>query len=143
MVRLLKQSTAKTLRMGPFVDSGDGVTAETGLSIGQADIQISKDGGAFAQTSASSPTTTHDVDGWYQIPLTSTDTAVLGPLTVQVAVSGALPVWEHFLVVSANVYDSLVAGTDYLDVNVQRVNGEAAQGLVLASQDVLYVIAGL
>jgi len=110
-MRMLKQSTAKVLRLGPFVDSTDGVTAETGLSIAQADIQISKDGGAFAQTSASSPTTTHDADGWYQIPLTTTDTATLGPITVQVTMSGALPVWEHFTVVPANVYDGLVAGT--------------------------------
>jgi hypothetical protein len=112
-MRFLKQSTAFTFRIGPFVDSTDGVTAETGLTIAQADIQISKAGGAFAQTSAS-PTTTHDADGWYQCPLTSTDTNTLGALTVQIVVSGAAPVWEHFMVLPANVYDSLVLGTDRL-----------------------------
>lgn len=124
MARLLKQSTAFTFRIGPFVDSTDGVTAETGLTIAQADIQISKAGGAFAQTSAS-PTTTHDADGWYQCPLTATDTGTLGSLTVQIVMAGALPVWEHFMVLPANVYDSLVGGTDALQVDTIQVTGTA------------------
>lgn len=119
MARWLKQSTSFTFRIGPFVDSTDGFTAETGLSIAQADIQISKNGGAFAQTSAS-PTTTHDADGWYQCPLTSTDTNTLGPLTVQIVMSGALPVWEHFMVVPANVYESLIADTQWLEATTLR-----------------------
>lgn len=125
MPRLLKQSTAVTFRIGPFVDSTDAVTPETALTIAQADIQISKADGAFAQTSATTPTTTHDADGWYQCPLTATDTGTLGMLTVQIAMSGALPVWEHFMVVSANIYDSLISGTDLVDVNVAQWNGTA------------------
>jgi hypothetical protein len=125
MARFLKQSTAFTFRIGPFVDSTDGVTAETALSIAQADIQISKAGGAFAQTSAASPTTTHDADGWYQCPLTTTDTGTVGTLTVQIIIAGALPVWEHFMVLPANVYDSLM-GTDLLDVSVTQWLGTAA-----------------
>jgi hypothetical protein len=119
MARWLKQSTAFTFRVGPFLDSTDGVTAETALSIAQADIQISKNGGAFAQTSAS-PTTTHDADGWYQCPLTSTDTNTLGPLTVQIVMAGALPVWEHFMVVPANVYESIIADTQWLETTTLR-----------------------
>lgn len=134
-MRLLKQSTAFTFRIGPFVDSTDGVTAETGLSIGQADIQISKNGGAFAQTSAA-PTTSHDADGWYQCPLTTTDTGTLGPLTVQVAVAGALPVWEHFMVVPANIYDSFVGGTDFLEVDAQQWNGTEITNALESSADV-------
>jgi len=124
MAQFLKQSTAHTFRIGPFVDSTDGVTAETGLTIAQADMQISKAGGAFAQTSAS-PTTTHDVDGWYQCPLTSTDTNTVGSLTVQIVMAGALPVWKEFVVMPANVYDSLVGGTDLLDVNTAQWLGTA------------------
>lgn len=124
MAQFLKQSTAFTFRIGPFVDSTDGVTAETALTIAQADIQISKAGGAFAQTSAS-PTTTHDADGWYQCPLTSTDTGTVGTLTVQIVVAGALPVWKDFMVLPANVYDSLVSGTDLLDVNTAQWLGTA------------------
>lgn len=124
MARFLKQSTAFTFRAGPFLDATDGVTAETGLTIAQADIQISKAGGAFAQTSAS-PTTTHDADGWYQCPLTATDTGTVGALTVQIVMAGALPVWHDFMVLPANVYDSLVGGTDLLDVSVAQWLGTA------------------
>jgi hypothetical protein len=124
VAQFLKQSTAFTFRIGPFVDSTDGVTAETALSIAQADIQISKAGGAFAQTSAS-PTTTHDADGWYQCPLTTTDTGTVGTLTVQIVMAGALPVWKDFTVLPANVYDSLIGGTDLLDVSVTQFGGTA------------------
>jgi hypothetical protein len=126
MSRLLRQSTAFTFRIGPFLDDSDGVTAETGLTINQADIQLSKDGGAFAQTSDAAPTTTHDTDGWYQCPLTTTDTNTLGPLTVQIVISGALPVWEHFMVISANVYDSLVDASDNLQVDTTQIEGSDA-----------------
>lgn len=111
MAQLLKQSTAFTFRAGPFVDSTDGSTAETALSIVQADIQISKAGGAFAQTSAATPTTTHDKNGWYQCPLTATDTGTVGQLTVQISKTGALQVFHEFMVLPAAVYDAMVAGT--------------------------------
>ena len=121
----LRQSTAYIFRAGPFVDSTDGVTAEVALTIAQGDIQISKDGGAFAQTSATSPTTTHDSDGYYQCPLTATDTGTLGPLTVQITMAGALPVWRHWQVVDSVVYDSLFDGADTLPVDVIQIGGGA------------------
>lgn len=122
-MNLLKQSTAAILKLGPFVDDADFVTLETSLTIAQGDIQISKNGGAFAQTSDAAPTTTHDADGWYPIPLTATDTGTLGRLTVQVHASGALPVWWEGLVVPAAVYDSLVLGTDYLPTDAVQIEG--------------------
>lgn len=122
MVRLLKQSTAKTLRFGPFVDDSDGKTAETGLTISQADIRLSKNGAAFAQTNDSSGAT-HDENGWYYLQLDTTDTGTLGPLTVAIHESGALPVWADFLVVPANVYDSWVSGSDYLQIDLLQILG--------------------
>lgn len=130
---ILKQSTAVILKMGPFVDSTDGVTAETGLTIAQADIQISKNGAAFAQTSDAAPTTTHDADGWYPIPLTTTDTGTLGHITIQVTMAGALPVWRDYEVVPANVYDSWVAGTDLLQTDLQEVDGSAPNAANLST----------
>ena len=41
----LKQNTAITIKLGPFVDEDDGKTAETGLTIEQADVRLSKNGG--------------------------------------------------------------------------------------------------
>jgi hypothetical protein len=115
-MNILKQSTAATIKFGPLIDDTDGKTAETGLTIAQADIRLSKNGGDFAQTNNTAGAT-HDENGYYDIPLNATDTGTLGRLRVAVSKSGALPVWQDFLVVTANVYDTLCS-TDSLDVNV-------------------------
>jgi len=122
--RFLKQSTAFAFRIGPFMDEDDQKTPEVGLTIAQGDIQISKDGAAFGQTSDAAPTTTHDADGWYQCPLTTTDTGTRGTLTVKIHMAGALPVYEHFEVLLANVFDSLIAGSDSLEVDTVAVSGD-------------------
>ncbi len=106
----LRQSTSQIIRFGPFLDSTDGVTPETALTIAQADMQLSKDGGAFAQKNAAG-NATHDTDGWYSTTLNTTDTATAGELKIQVNVAGALPVWEKWFVLTATAYDSLQTGT--------------------------------
>ncbi len=124
MTTWLKQSTATDVELGPFVDDTDGKTAETGLTISQADCQLIKNGGAAAQkndaTSAS-----HLAGGHYKVPLNTTDTNTLGRLRLYVNESGALPVWRDFMVLPANIYDSLVGGSDYLDVNTVQAAGTA------------------
>lgn len=114
----LRQSTSQIIRFGPFLDSTDGVTPETALTIAQADMQLSKDGALFAQKNAAG-NATHDTDGWYSTTLDATDTATNGELLMQVNVSGALPVWARYYVVPAATYDALttnglnnVAATD-------------------------------
>mgnify|MGYP001417842610 FL=1 len=98
---LIKAATA-TVKLGPFVDSVDGVTAETGLSIAQADIRLSKNGGDYAQTNNAAGAT-HDESGYYDVPLNATDTNTLGRLRVSVSKTGALPVWQDFMVVTADM----------------------------------------
>jgi len=134
MTQLLKQSTAATIKIGPFVDSTDGVTAETGLTISQADIRLSKNGGAFAQTNNATGAT-HDENGYYGVPLDTTDTNTLGRLRVAVNESGALPVWQDFMVVNANVYDSLVGGSDNLQVDTVQIEGSDATDQINAAAD--------
>jgi hypothetical protein len=107
MARFLKQSTTITLRYGPFLDDTDFKTEETALS---PTMELSKNGGAFAARN-SATATAHDSNGWYSIEMNATDTNTLGPLTTKVDAAGHLPVWEHFMVVPAEVYDALVAGT--------------------------------
>lgn len=123
-MNILKQSTAATIKFGPLIDDSDGKTAETALTISQADIRLSKNGGDFAQTNNASGAT-HDENGYYDIPLDITDTGTLGRLRVAVSKSGALPIWQDFLIVTANVYDSLVGGSDKLDVNAAEIADDA------------------
>lgn len=127
----LKQSTAVTVVLGPFVDSTDGVTAETGLTISQADVRLSKNGGAFAQKSDTG-SCTHMENGNYSCGLNTTDSNTLGHLRIAVAESGALPVWRDFLVLPANVYDSLIS-TDKLQVHVDEMTAGIITSTVLAA----------
>jgi len=122
-MEIIKQSTAVTKKMGPFVDDSDGKTAETGLTISQADIRLSKNGGAFAQTNNAAGAT-HDEKGYYGVPLDTTDTGTLGSLRVAISESGALPVWADFMVVTANVYDTLFS-TDILQSDLTQIGGVA------------------
>lgn len=133
-MELLKQSTSVTIKMGPFLDDTDGKTAETGLTISQADIRLSKNGGAFAQTHNATGAT-HDENGYYGVPLDTTDTGTLGRLRVAVAESGALPVWQDFMILPANVFDSIVSGSDYLDVSTVQVEGSDATDQINAACD--------
>jgi len=125
MVTWLKQSTAVTIIMGPFVDDADGKTAETGLSLAQADIRLSKNAGTFAQKSASAGTA-HMENGYYSVDLSTTDTNTVGNLVVAISKSGALPVWRVFMVVPSNTYNSLVlTGGELLQVDARQWIGTA------------------
>lgn len=128
----LKQGTAQTIRFGPFLDSDDGFTPDDGLTIAQADRQLSKDGGQFAQTSDTN-NASHDTDGWYSCSLTTDDTDTLGELLLQATVADVLPVWMRWLVVPANVYDSLVGGTDRLVSHVQEFDAGVITATVIAT----------
>lgn len=111
----LRQSTAVTLKVGPFVDSTDGFTKETALTIAQADVLLSKNNGAFAQKNDAT-SATHDAAGYYGVPLNATDSNTLGRLQIDISEAGALPVFLECWVYHPNVYDALFAGTDFLEV---------------------------
>lgn len=127
MACFLKQSTAVDVMLGPFLDSVDGNTIESGLTITAPDIRLSKNGGAFAQKSAAQ-TLTHGENGWYPVNLSTNDTGTVGILIVAVHESGALPVWREFFVLTANVYDSLL-GNDSLQTDVAQWVGVAPNAL--------------
>ncbi len=107
----LRQSTAsQEIPLGRFVDSTDGNTEETALTIANTDIKIWKSGGT-TEASKNSGGATHMANGNYYAVLDATDTDTIGPLRVGVHVSGALPVQLLCCVYPAKVYDSLFATT--------------------------------
>lgn len=117
----LKQSTAATVLIGPFVDVSDGATPETGLA-GTMTVKLSKAGVALAARN-SSTAITHDADGYYRVPLDATDTNTVGNLRLTVTAAAThLPVFENYTVQAANVYDSLVGGTDKLQVDAVEIS---------------------
>jgi hypothetical protein len=124
----LRQSTAsQEVPLGPFLDSTDGNTAETALSIANTDIKLWKSG-ATSEVNKNSGGATHMASGRYYAVLDATDSDTLGPLRIAVHVSGALAVQLLCLVLPANVYDSLVAGSDKLDTNAAELGGTSQTG---------------
>jgi hypothetical protein len=119
----LKANTAVDVLIGPFVDSTDGNTDETGLTITQADVRLSKNGQNMAQKNDANACT-HDELGYYNCPLDTTDTNTEGSLVLVVHEAGALPVRHEFNVMSEAAWDSLYAAKDtgYMDVNVKAVS---------------------
>jgi len=117
----LKQSTAYTFRMGPFLGEDDGKTAMTGLTISQADVRLSKGGGNFAQKNESS-SSSHDEIGYYIVVLDATDTATVGELLVAVHESLALPVFKTFQVVEEAIYDAIYGASADLVTKVDAID---------------------
>ena len=101
----LRQSTIQTIRFGPCLDKTDGVTEELALTLAQADMRLSKDGGAYAQKNAAG-NATHDSDGHYSTTLDATDTNTVGELKLNVhQPANMLPVWDRWWVIEEAIYD--------------------------------------
>jgi hypothetical protein len=121
---ILKQSTAsQEILLGPFVDDADGDTQMTALTIANTDIKVWKTG-ATTLANKTSGGATHISGGLYYTVLDATDTDTLGPLEVHVHMADALPVRRECLVLAANVYDSLVAASDKLQVDAVEVSSD-------------------
>lgn len=134
MTVLLKQSTAVVVSFGPAVLFSDGVTYVTnlvGTGANQTEntstgIRISKNGGALAARHATATASSYDAFGMYLVTLDTTDTGTLGVLRVTYGNAAAFcPLWQDFMVVPANIYDSIVGGSDVLDVSVIQLLGTA------------------
>lgn len=120
MALFLREDTAsQEILLGPFLDETDGATAENGLTIANTDIKLFKHG-ATSLTNKNSGGATYitSSSGLYYAVLDATDTDTCGNLVVYCHMdANALPVRHEFVVLQANVYDSLVAGTTYLETN--------------------------
>lgn len=111
MTIFLRQSTAsQEIPLGPFVDSADGNTQETALTIANTDIKVWKTG-ATTWADKNSGGATHVANGRYYCVLDATDTNTIGPLRVDVHVTGALAVVTHCVVLDEAVYDVLFGTT--------------------------------
>lgn len=140
----LKQSTAsQEIPLGYLLDDTDGKTAETGLTIANTDIKLWKHG-ATSLVNKNSGGATHISGGLYYAVLDATDTNTLGGLAIFVHVAGALPVRVECVVLPANVYDSLVGGSDLLQVDTTQISGDstAADNLEAAADGTGYNLGG-
>src|SRR4030042_772416 len=117
-----RANTAVDVLIGPFVDSTDGNTEETALTISQSDVKLSKNGQTLAQKTDANAAV-HDANGMYNCPLDTTDTNTEGNLVLIVHETGALFVRHEFNIMAEAAWDSLYVAKDdgFIDVNIKTV----------------------
>jgi hypothetical protein len=135
----LKQSTAsQTVTIGPFLDATDAVTLESGLTIANTDIRLSKAGGNIVPKNSGGGT--YDEAGAYTITLDATDTNTVGSLQLYCNMSGALPVYHEFYVFEEAIYDALYgASATGFDSNGRVDVGTILGSAVTASSGIMAV----
>lgn len=134
MPRFLKQNTAIRLTVGPFLDPADGVTPETSLTVTSCHLTLMVDTGdvptlaldADATASGGNNDMVHvtgDDAGFYDLELTAAQTNYVGRAILAITdATNHLPVWHEFMILPANVYDSLL-GADNLEVDIAQWRG--------------------
>jgi len=148
-MQFLQANTEVKVRIGPFVDVGDGFTPQADIALSTADeAELLKNNGA-ATTSLAAATwaAVSDCDGWYDLTLTTDHTNTEGLLTVVVQDdSDCLPVFAHFMVLAQAAFVSLFTAKDtgYLDVNAKAISEDttAADNLEKACDGGAYNVGG-
>ena len=145
MTVYLRQSTAgQKVPLGSFVDSTDGVTPETGLTIANTDIKLWKSD-ASSLVNKSGTDASHMAGGVYVATLGVGDTDTLGPLVLFVYVSGALAVRLECFVMTSAAYDLMTGTTVVNNLSAAQVNTEcdtAITDAALATAANLATVAG-
>lgn len=135
-MKILKQSTQVDVLIGPLIDDGDFKSVEESVAYNAAGIDVDVVKGVTKAdvtlaNSSGDGYWRHVANGYYALTLSTTDTATLGHLRVTFEATGVLPCWEYYVVVPANVYDSLVAGSDKLYTDAVEISSSstAADGV--------------
>jgi hypothetical protein len=126
----IRQSTAVTVRLGPAVSITDGFTPVTGAT---PVIRVAKNGVA-AGARSSGGAVTHDENGYYLVPLDTTDTNTVGILELETTDAAVyVPFWAKFEVLPGAVYDALVSATGAgIRSDVQAIAAGAITAAVIA-----------
>lgn len=132
----LRRNTTTTIRFGPLVAASDGYTyLATTVSLSASWIIAHKADGTV--TGLPPGTLAMPRPGWLLLPVAASDVTSPGRITYtmgQASPSGLnLPVWREFMVVSEVPYDSLIDGSDFLQVDVVQVTGSAPSSAAIGS----------
>ena len=136
-MQLLKADVLTKVVIGPVVAVGDGFTPITTLSLSTADESeaLKHDSAAVTDISSNVFAAITSADGYYNLTITAAQLDTEGRLTVLINDDSlCLPVRCDFMVVNANVYDSLYAAdtTDYLKIDAFQVAGTTQDATDLA-----------
>lgn len=127
--------TAIVMVVGPCIDDTDFKTLEEAIAYNAAGMDISlivekTDGTtavtAITLTTAGTSDWTHKDGGYYEVEVTAAQNAEEGIAYLRGVCTGVLPFEsQHYNIVKANVYNSLISGTDVLTVDVTQWLGTA------------------
>ena len=99
-MKLLKQSTASTVVVGPVLDANG--AAVTTAVVG--DFRLAKNG---TTATLSGATVTHDANGYYTVALTTSNTDTVGRLAIYSGNTAHSMALHHWTVLLASVFDAL------------------------------------
>ena len=136
-MRYLRTNTATRITVGPFLDKTDGITPEVALTVTSEkltfvvdtagvptlilDVAPTASGGANDMVHI-----TNDDAGYYDLELAAADVNYLGRAMLSINdVATHLPVFHEFMILPANIYDSVILGTDLVDVSMTQILGTA------------------
>lgn len=126
MPGFIKQNTGVVVSVGPFVDATDGFTAETGITLAACSAANIRKHDSLSAATISMRTFSHVGFGFYSLSLAASDADTLGQLSIYIIAPNIARPWSAtFMVVPANVYDSLVAGSDDIKVDIDQIGGNA------------------
>lgn len=101
-MNLIKNGSTPTL-MVFLVDQTDGSTAESGLTLADIDVYISKNGGSFAAATNTGAGMSNVGRGWYSIALTATETNTDGELVIEAEDPANSRTWRKVYQVYTNL----------------------------------------
>jgi hypothetical protein len=128
-VRFLRTNTAARITVGPFFDKTDGVTPETAITVTSCKLTLMVDDANVptlvldvAPTASGGANdmvhVTGDDAGFYDLELAAANVNYLGRAMLAITDAAVhCPVFHEFMILPANVYDSLVLGTEFLGVD--------------------------
>ena len=140
---MIPVDTAVNIMVGPLIDDTDFKARETGVAFNAAGMDVdllkSSDTGvptttAITLTSAGANDWVELSGGYYYVELTAAQNNVEGKLKLIGIATGILPFESiEYDVVPTQVYNSLVAGSDSLDVEVASVAANAITAAAIAT----------
>lgn len=150
-MRFLRQNTAVLVTVGPMTNYLTGVVMNTATETGITGVMAYDDddgtaGGHFDFTCSAYGGDNDLVavghNGLWTLELTAAQTNFTGRAKLSLSDDDQIgPMWEDFQVLTANVYDSLFAGSgptaDLLDVNLSQWLGTAAHAATVAGVPVV------
>ncbi len=135
MIPLKYQTSSQNRVIGQLLSTDGDTILSSATAIANTDIQLWKYN-STALVNKSTSGATYLSNGVWSVTFSSDDADTLGTLLVFTHKAGSLVGKSEFMVYSANVYDSLISTTDYLQVDAVQISGTASTDQIATSSEI-------